>query len=155
MDRLEFEISEINRISEEKIVWFRSRANTCMYLFWFFSVILGASSTSLPLFALLDNGDGKNWVVALLSVIVAFCSFMLQIGNYHMLWQNYRRSEFAMTRLQQRVLFQFRNLMSSDATSAEAVKSLLSRFHAEYEEIEITETNTYFSTLKSAKDISS
>lgn len=153
-DKDDVEFSEIKQITTDKIQWFHTRANTCMYLFWLFSIALGLSSTSLPLFALLEPEGEKNWVVAILSVVVAFCSFMLQIGNYHMLWQNYRRSEFAMKRLRHRTLLNYRSLKSQDGDEKSLMK-LLNQFYAEFEEIEATETSTYFSTLKSAKEISS
>ncbi|MBF0375927.1 MAG: DUF4231 domain-containing protein [Desulfamplus sp.] len=153
MDKIETTIENIREITEKKIVWFRKRANICMYCFWSFSIFLGVSSTSLPLFALLEFQSGKNWIVAILSVITAFCSFMLQIGNYHLLWHNYRKSEFAMERLRQVTLSILQNLQIEEIKSSDKILEILFRFHAEYEEIEMVETNTYFGAIKSASDI--
>lgn len=71
-----------------------------------------------------------------LSVVVAFCLFMLQSTTMHMLWQNYR------------------SLKSQDGEE-KSLMMLLNQFYAEFEEIEATEISTYLSILKSAKEISS
>ena len=154
MEAKDIEINEITRIANDKITWFETRANACMRLFWVFSVLLGLSSTSLPLFALFTEMGQKNYIVAGLSVLVAFCSFMLQIGNYHMLWQNYRRSEFALRRLRDVTIFHFRRLNVAQETDSKEVNKLLQNFYAEFEEIETAETSTYFTTLSPAKDVS-
>ncbi|WP_125721945.1 DUF4231 domain-containing protein [Pseudoalteromonas rubra] len=142
------EVKELSRIADSKIKWLNQRANTCMCLFWLFSVVLGVSSTSLPLFALTGSGNEENWVVASLSVIVAFSTFMLQVGNYHLLWQNYRRAEFEVKRLKENCLYMIRSAKDEEE-SARSIRE----FYKIYEQIEVSETSTYFSSIKSANDV--
>ena len=145
------DVSRIETIADEKIAWLKSRADSCMVLFWIFTVVLGISSTSLPFFAFLDRDLGASWIVPLLSVIVAFCSFMLQIGSYNMLWKNYRNAEFGLRRIRNQIVHQ---LEMCSEQSSEEYKDLIFRFYDLFEEIETLETNTYFSTLKPVKDAS-
>ena len=153
MEEFKTDLDALIKIANDKIDWFQSRANACMNLFWVFSILLGLSSTSLPLFALFTDVGEKNYIVASLSVLVAFCSFMLQIGNYHMLWQNYRRSEFAMRRLANVTQFKYRQLCQGDNVNHDALNQLFANFYRDFEEIETAETSTYFTTLSPAKDV--
>ena len=153
-EEIEKEIEMINYCANKKINWFKKRANFSMVLFWSWTIILGISSTSLPFFSFLATTNDKNWLVSMFSIIVAFSSFLLQIGNFHMLWKSYRSSEFSLKRSHLEFLTDIRLLRASGNDDIESYKALIKKFWSDFNKIESYETKIYFSTIKSYTDLS-
>ena len=154
MDIIIEEIETLSRVAKDKIFWLKKRADICMYLFWICTIILGISSTSLPFFTFIGFKNlNYDWFVPLLSVIVAFSSFLLQVGNFHMLWKSYRSSEFYLKRVIAKLSSDLRLLNLQEQGDLSVANKKIEEFWSIFSRIEADETKNYFSTINSAATI--